>query len=150
MERRNGLVALVAVACGVMAAFGIARLDGADSVGQIPAALSDLSHASLVEVKDAGGRVVLQGTFGAEETDKDGERERKAVLAAGGGAAKGKGEAEIELAAGSAARVELEIQVEDLAGGQTFTVFVDGQQAATITTDASGEGEVELSSGGGQ
>jgi hypothetical protein len=147
MERKTkmGLVGVVTVACGALAAVGLARLDGADSVGPIPAALGDLSRASAVEVKDAAGQVVLKGTFGAEQTDDDGAKERKAMLAATTGA--GKGEAEIEITADSTPRVELEIEVEDLSAAQTFTMFVDGPQAATLTTDASGDGEVELSSG---
>jgi hypothetical protein len=146
-ERRLGLVGLVTVSCGVVAAAGIARLDGSDDVRPLPAALGDLSRARTVEVKDAEGRVVLEGTFGAEEADEDGGRERKAVLGAKGGP--GQGEAEIEVVSGgSAPRVELEIEVEALAAGRPFTVYVDGQEAATLTTDSGGDAEVELSSGG--
>jgi hypothetical protein len=149
MERmtRMGLAGMVTVLCAV-AAVGIARLDGADREAPLPAALGDLSRATAVQVKDAEGRVVLEGTFGAEQTDDDGAKERKAVLAAPNG--KGNGEAEIEVVGGSAPRVDLEIEVEGLAGGQTFSVHVDGQHAATITTDAGGDCEVELSSGSGQ
>ena len=146
MERktRMGLAGVVTVACGALAAVGIARLDGADRVGPIPAALGDLSRASAVEVKDAAGQVVLRGTFGAEQTDDDGAKERKAVLTGTAGA--GKGEAEIEVTAGGTPRVDLEIEVDGLPAAQPFTVHVDGEQAAMLTTDAGGEGEVELSS----
>jgi hypothetical protein len=147
MRRKTtmGLIGVGTVAC-LLSAVGLARLDGSDEAGTLPAALGDLSRASAVEVKDAEGRVVLSGTFGAEQKDDDGARERKAALAATSGPAKG--EAEIEVTADATPRVELEIEVENLAASQTFTVYVDGQQAATLTTDARGKAEVELSSGG--
>ena len=147
MRRKTtmGLIGVGTVAC-LLTAVGLTRLDGSDDAGTLPAALGDLSRATAVEVKDAEGRVVLSGTFGTEQKDDDGARERKAALAAASGP--GEGEAEIEVTADATPRVELEVEVENLAASQTFTVYVDGQQAATLTTDARGKAEVELSSGG--
>jgi hypothetical protein len=144
----TGTVVAGAAACVLFAGVGLARMAGAETRATLPASLGDLSRASSVEVKDGAGRVVLRGAFGAEAADKDGDRERKAALAPSAGPAKG--EAEIEVSAKDAPVVELEVDVEGLAAGQTFTVHVDGVQAATLTTDAGGGAEVELVAGSKQ
>jgi hypothetical protein len=39
---------------------------------------------------------------------------------------------------------ELEVEVSKLAPGTTFNLFIDGQQAAVITTDQRGAAELEM------
>jgi hypothetical protein len=88
---------------------------------------------------------VLRGRL-ETDTDDNRELEKLARLAPAAGGA-GQGEAEVEVKRGGAAsalRQEVEVKVEKLAAGATFTVFVDGKQVGTFTTDAQGKGEAEF------
>ena len=106
--------------------------------------LPDLAVVSQIEVRTADGAVVLAGQFGAATTE-DGETEREATLTTAGAVSGAKGTAEIELTArGNQTERELEVDVEGLPANTAFTVVVDGQVLATVTTDAEGEAEIEL------
>jgi hypothetical protein len=144
IRRRTTIAAAVG---GLLLATSAGLLVAAEEKHPLPADVGDLSGATEVEVRDAAGQAVLRGRL---ETDADDNREleKLARLApAAGGAGQGKGEAEVEVKRGGAAstlRQEVEVKVEKLAAGATFTVFVDGKQVGTFTTDAQGKGEAEF------
>ncbi len=135
-----GLAALVAAG---------AALTRADEAKQpLPTDAGDVSRASAVEVRDASGRVVLQGTFGeAAPASSDGDVERKATLAArDGSSASGEAEVEVTRSSSGAVEQEVELDAEKLAPSAAYTLHLDGRQVASFTTDAKGGAEVELTS----
>jgi hypothetical protein len=143
------MIILSAVAIGATSilAVGAARLVGEEAKTVLPAEFTDVSGISSVEVRDASGRVILQGTLGAPADDDDGEVERKATLAAkDGSSASGEAEVEFGKSGSVAATQEVEVSVEKLAVSTIYTVHLDGRQAASFTTDDNGKAEVELAS----
>ncbi len=150
---RSSMIILSALAIGATSvlAVGAARLVGEEVKAALPAEFADVSGVAAVEVKDAAGRVVLQGAFGAAEADDDGDVERKATLAAkDGSSASGEAEVETGKAGSGAAKQEVEVSVEKLAPSATYTIHLDGRQAASFTTDDKGKAEVELTSASGK
>lgn len=103
----------------------------------------NFTNAAAAEVKDAQGRVVLQGPFAAVEEEDD-DVERKATLKPTGVDADAAGEAEVEFAKGAPADQEIEFSVTGLQPGGTFTFAIDGQDVGTATADKNGEAEIEL------
>jgi carbon monoxide dehydrogenase subunit G len=143
------LAAVAAVTLGGVAAARVA--DDDEQQMTLPAEIGDVSAATAVEVRDAAGRVVLQGTL-AGTADASGEIERKAKLAAGDGSS-ASGEAEIEVVrskATGAMEVEVDLDVAGLAAATTYTFHLDGRQAASFTTDAKGKAEIELAPAAGK
>ncbi|HXG68452.1 MAG TPA: hypothetical protein VNO70_25380 [Blastocatellia bacterium] len=113
----------------------------------LPPALNNLADAKLIEIKDAGGQVVLSGNFVLITTVGD-ETERVATLTAAGSDPDARGIAEIEITQtnNAVAEQELELTVEQLTAGAAFRVFVDNQEAASFTANHQGVAEVEFSS----
>ena len=132
--------------CGY-AAFAVIR--GASKVQDIkqplPSSVGDLAAAKLVEIKDAAGHIVLSGAFVARR-EQDGDVEGKALLTGTGNNAAAKGEAEFEVSTNKTGGTEreLEVSVRQLAPGASFSLFVDGQQAATFSTNQRGAAELEM------
>jgi hypothetical protein len=132
--------------CGY-AAFAVIR--GASKAQEIkqplPSSVGDLAAAKSVEIKDAAGHVVLSGAFVAER-EQDGDVEGKALLTGTGNNAAAKGEAEFEVSTNKTGGTEreLEVSVRQLAPGTSFSLFVDGQQVATFSTDQRGAAELEM------
>jgi len=112
----------------------------------LPAALDNLAAVKLVEIRDAGGQVVLSGTL-TNATEKDGDIEGKVTLTATNIDADAIGEAEVEVSTKKNGTVvkEMEVEVSKLTPTTTYNLFVDGQQAASLTTDHRGAAELELS-----
>lgn len=135
---------------GLLIVIGYATIriaSGNDDIKQpLPATLNNLAELRSIEIRDADGQVVLTGSF-SDTTDVGGEKERFAQLSPTSVDADAKGAAEIEIKtrAGATAEQELEINVERLAAGATFKVFIDGQEITSFTTDARGEAELEMS-----
>lgn len=113
----------------------------------LPPALSRLSDAKLVEVKDATGRVILTGSFATTSETKK-EIERTAALTGSGVDPDAKGKAEIELMKKNdmIAEQELEMAVERLAPTASFKFYVDGNEVITFTTNKSGKASMKFSS----
>jgi len=107
-----------------------------------PAPTGNFTNATLAEVRDGQGRVVLQGQFIQSDEDDD-DIERKAALKSTVGA-DAMGEAEVEFAKSAPAIQEIEFSVRGLQAGAPFTFVIDGQEVATATTDQRGRAEVEL------
>jgi len=110
----------------------------------LPAGTGDLSNASLLEVKDAAGTLVLSGHF-VEVPEDDDDIERKAELRGSGASVKATGQAEVEVSkVDNRLDQEVEVSVSDLTPGTAYTVFVDGKPLGTFQTNKSGKGELEL------
>lgn len=117
----------------------------------LPPSITNLADAATIEIKTESGEVALSGNFTASSSKPD-EVERKAVLTGAGAYANASGKAEIEISKmkNGAVGQELEIEVSRLAAGTTFSLFVDGQEVGTFTTDAKGGAEIEFSNSPGR
>lgn len=99
-----------------------------------------------------GGENVLDGDDGADAAvgglTVDLDNELKALLIGSSGAS---GEAEIELhGGGHGMHVEFEVEVEGADPDATYDVWLDDVLVGQITTDGSGEGELEFKCHGGE
>ena len=110
---------------------------------QSTAPSGDLTQASIAEVRDAQGQVVLRGQFAVAEEEDD-DIERKATLAQTGVDADAAGEAEVEFAKAAPTVQEVEFAARNLQPGATFTFVIDGQDLGTATADRGGKAEIEL------
>jgi hypothetical protein len=110
---------------------------------QSTAPSGDLTQASIAEVRDAQGQVVLRGQFAVAEEEDD-DIERKATLTQTGVDADAAGEAEVEFAKTAPTVQEVEFAARNLQPGATFTFAIDGQDLATATADRGGKAEIEL------
>jgi hypothetical protein len=132
--------------CGY-AAFAVIRTGNkVQEVRQpLPSSVGDLAASKLVEIKDAAGQIVLSGNF-VVVNKQDGDVEGKALLTGTGINAEAKGEAEFEVSTkrNGGTEKELEISVRKLAPGTSFSLFVDGQQVATFSTNQRGAAELEM------
>jgi hypothetical protein len=140
-SRTKAGVAAVAAVLGLAGAIAVS-VEAADQTGRLPASMADLSGAREVKVRDASDQVVLLGAFAAANA----EGERKAMLSASSGTARG--EAEVEPLDKNGAGFELEVDVEGLTANASYAIHLDGTIAGTVTTDADGKAEIELTSGG--
>jgi hypothetical protein len=127
---------------GLAATMGIAAYMVVQMHGQA-ALTGDFSNASVAEVRDAQGQVVLRGDFAPTE-EADDDVERRAVLAPPDGTSGTSGEAGVEIARNDASVQEVEFSVSGLTPGTTLTFTIDGVQVAQGTTDTRGHLEVEL------
>jgi hypothetical protein len=94
---------------------------------------AQLPPASVVEIRDAQGQVVLRGQFDALDDD-----ERYAALGpAGYNAVKARGEIELD-----ARQVEGELR--NLAPRTAFTIVIDGREVGVVTTDSRGRADFDL------
>jgi hypothetical protein len=111
---------------------------------QSPAELrADFTNASIAEVRDAQGTVVLRGEFVLNDEDDD-DTERKATLKAVGSVAEAVGEAEVEYPRTGEVVQEVEFSVKHLAPRAKYTFVIDGQAVTTAATGGDGSGSVEL------
>jgi hypothetical protein len=114
---------------------------------------ADFTHASVAEVRDAQGQVVLRGEFviglededeneDADDEDDDAtEIERSAVLLATGSDADATAVAEVEV---DGSKQEIEFSVERVEPGATFTFLIDGVELGTKRASRRGRVELEL------
>ena len=109
--------------------------------------LADLGGATLVEIRDEQGKVVLSGEFRARtdalgNTEKDadlGDRQGNAVI----------GEVELEIPAPGRdhRRPELEVDIIHLAPRTRYHVVIDDRTVGTFVTDDRGSVDMELQEG---
>jgi hypothetical protein len=132
------LAAFLAIGLAV-ARFGPARDDAADR-------LPDLTHAQLVEVRDASGRTILSGEF-RERADTMGNTERDAALVERGGRhVIGKIEIGIPGPNAMTPAQELEIDIMELQPNTKHSIFIDDREVATFTTDDRGSIDMKIQS----
>lgn len=130
------VVGLLCTAAGV--AYMVVQLNG-----QATAPTGNFTNASVAEVRDAQGQIVLRGQFAVAEEEDD-DIERKATLEQTGIDADAAGEAEVEFAKAAPTVQEVEFAVRNLPPGATFTFVIDGHDVATAKTDRGGNAEIEL------
>jgi hypothetical protein len=136
------VIGMFLLGCAVVLAV---RGEGREIEQPLPSSLDDLAAVRLVEVKDAGGQVVLGGSF-TMTTKKNGDIEGEAILAATGVVVNASGKAEVEVSKRDGkVDKELEVEVRKLTPGATFNLFIDGQQATIIETNHRGAAELEMS-----
>lgn len=111
----------------------------------LPASVNNLAAAKLVEIKDATGQLILSGNFIAENK-QGGDIEGKALLTGIGINTGAKGEAEFEVSRNKngGTEEELEVSVRKLTPSTSFSLFVDGRQVATFSTNLRGAAELEM------
>ena len=144
-ERRLTLV-LVASLATLLAGGAAVNLLAAPKAAEV-VALADLSGATLVEIRDDGGAVVVSGEFrsrvdalGNTEKDADlGNRRGDSVI----------GEVELEIPAPGRdhRRPELEVDIIHLAPRTRYTVVIDDRVVGSFVTDDRGSVDFELQEG---
>lgn len=129
----------------VIAAIAVATGDADEVKHPLPATLTNLVDVKMVEIKDSSDQVILSGSFSAP-TQTGGELERKAALTSAGVDSDASGQAEIEVATkNGVTEQELDLEVNNLAAGASFRLFVDGQEITAFTTSPQGDAELEFS-----
>ena len=110
----------------------------------LPASLDNFAAIKLVEIRDAGGQVILSGSF-ASTTEDNGDLDEEVTLmpTAGNANAEGKAEVEVSTEKGTVEK-ELEIEVYRLTPRTNFNLFVDGQQITAFSTNQRGDAELEI------
>jgi hypothetical protein len=145
MKKRTRLILMLAALLIGGGVGSVLLIDTLNAQGvALPADTPDLSTASMVEVKDNAGLVVLAGQL-VEIPEDDDDVERKAELKGSGISAGAAGFAEVEVAKdNNRIDQEVEVSVSRLIAGATYSVFVDGKQLGTFQTNKDGNAEVEL------
>ena len=145
MKKRTRLILMLTA---LLIGGGVASVWLADTLDAqgvaLPPDTPDLTTASMVEVKDSTGLVVLAGQL-VEVPEGDDDVERKAELKGSGISAGATGFAEVEVGkTDNRLDQEVEVSVARLAPGATYSVFVDGRQLGTFQTNKTGDAELEL------
>jgi hypothetical protein len=136
-----GLVTIVAAASS-----GVVQLSG-----QQPAALiADFRNASVAEVHDGQGQVLLRGAFAAVDTDDEGEVERLATLTPASAEVKGSGKAEVEYQTDAPGEQEVEFTLGGLVADADVALVIDGQRVTMAKVDRRGRVSVEIAVKSGQ
>jgi hypothetical protein len=130
-------------AAGLLATMAFAAYMVVQLQGQTPPPAGDFTNATLAEVRDSQGQIVLSGHFQLVDEEDD-DLERKAVLAPTGREANATGEAEVEFSRNGPAEQEVEFSLRNVSPGTAFTFAIDGVDLGTATADARGRAEVEL------
>jgi hypothetical protein len=107
--------------------------------------LGDLSTATIIQIRDPQGQIVLQGQFGKDEENDETEREAKLAATGVDPDAEGKAETDVSLP-GRPVEQELEVEVNKLTPNTRFLVIIDSREIAAITTDARGHADEEWKS----
>lgn len=135
MNANKRTISLTAILVAVVAGCG-----GARNSSQQPSV--DFTNATLAEVRNADGQVLLSGKFVAVEGES--ETERKATLAPTGIDADAAGEAEVEYCRDRNCETqEVEFTVTNVQPGLALTFTIDGREFATVTADKDGRADVE-------
>ena len=130
-----GLIAIIAAS-----SIAVVRLSG-EQTGSIT---GDFRNATVAEVHDGQGHVLLRGSFAPVDTDDEGEVERLAPLKPASAEVKGSGEAEVEYQADAPGEQEVEFTVSGLTVGTEVFLVIDGQRVGTAKADKRGRISVEL------
>ena len=139
---RGVAIAGMALALSILGNSAVTAQDQREQT--LPASVGDLAAVQLIEVRDASGQVLLNGTFVTDKnTPKETEREAE-LKSPTGQASKGKVEVEIERKDGVVTADKLEIEVEKLPAMATLTLHIDGQPVGTLMTGKNGKAEITL------
>jgi len=139
-SRRSLAVALVALTIS----FGSARLSAQRPGDTLPTSVGDLAAATLIEIRDQTGQVLLNGTLKTSKRDSR-ETERKAdLISPTGQRAKGKVGIEIQLKDNLIEKETVELAFERLPKMTEYQFFLDGRHVSSFTTDKEGKAAVKL------
>ena len=129
---------------GACIAAGVTAAPYVPALPPTAAELPDLSGATIVEIRDARGRTVLNGEF-RSRTDPLGNEEKDAALSDGKGQ-QVVGEVEIEIPGPEAANQEqeLEIDIIRVAANGKFALFIDDREILTFMSDDRGSIDLEV------
>ncbi len=144
----NYSIKMIIPVIGMFLIFGIVvfAVSGMRDVRQpLPNALNDLASIKTVEIRDAGGQVVLNGNF-TTWTERDGDLNGEALLNRGNSTANARGEADFEVSRERNGFIEkdLDVEVDDLAADTTYNLIIDGQQITSFSTNRRGDAELEF------
>jgi hypothetical protein len=142
MNRRLTIGALAFAALLLCAGVGVAGAQ--QSKQSLPPSVSDLTAATLIELRDEGGHVLLNGTLATTKQTLT-QTERTAELKSPAGLeAKGTADVEVERKNGVVKKDSIELSVEKLPALVTLTLVVDGQVLGTVMTSKKGKAEITL------
>ena len=130
----------------VATSLAVARLSGEQSA----VVAGDFRNASVAEVHDGQGNVVLRGSFAPVESDDEGEIERVARLTATSGQTTPAGEAEVEYQTDAPQEQEVEFTLTGLSEGNDVALVIDGQRVGTAKPDRRGRVSIEFAVKTGQ
>jgi hypothetical protein len=130
-------------AAGLLATFAWAVYMVVQLSAQAATPTGDFTRATLAEVRNAQGEVILSGQFQLVEEEDD-DVERKATLAPTAAGVGAGGEAEVEFSSTSPTEQEVEFSVRNAVAGAVLTFVIDGAEIGTATTDARGRAEIEV------
>jgi hypothetical protein len=134
-------LSIAAVLTVIMAAsIAVAQLSGQPST----AVTGDFRNASVAEVQDAQGLVLLRGSFAPADSDDQGEIERVAPLTPASGQSQASGEAEVEYQTDAPGEQEVEFTVNGLTEGSEVSLVIDGHRVAVAKADRRGRVSVEI------
>ena len=115
----------------------------ADRIEQpLPAAISDLQQAQLIEIKNEPGATVMKGTLESKQ-DKGDKIKKEAKLAGVAGA--GKAEVEIKKEKGQVKDQEIELELGRLRYGAPYKIFIDNKEVLAFNADSHGKADLKLS-----
>jgi len=127
---------------GFIATIAVAGYMVAQLHAQQAATSGDFTSATIAEVQDAQGQIILRGQFAAAEEEDD-DVERKAALEPTGVDADASGDAEVEFARTTPTEQEVEFSVRNVTAGAVLNVLIDGQVIGQITADRRGRAEFD-------
>ena len=122
----------------VVAILAVINLSG----NQVANITGDFRSVTTAEVCDAGGKVLLRGTFTTSNGGND--VERKAALTATPDGAQAKGEAEIEYSKDKPNVQEIEFEVTGVPARAIVTLVLDGKDVISATADDKGKAKAEF------
>jgi hypothetical protein len=102
----------------------------------------DFRNATTAEVRDAGGKVLLRGTFAAAGAGDDVERQATLTATADGGQATG--DAEIEYSQAEPNVQEIEFEVSGVPARAIVTLVLDGRDVISATANDKGRAKAEF------
>ena len=113
------------------------------SGNQMANVTGDFRNVTTAEVRDAGGKILLRGTFAAD-TSGGNDVERGAKLAPTPDGGQAAGEAEIEYSKDKPSVQEIEFEVTGVPARAIITLVLDGKDVISATADDKGKAKAEF------
>ena len=126
----------VAVGMAITVAVAVATVINL-SGNQMANGTGDFRNVTTAEVRDAGGKILLRGTFAADNSGGN-DVERGARLAPTPDGGQAAGEAEIEYSKDKPSVQEIEFEVTGVPARAIVTLVLDGKDVISATADDNG------------
>lgn len=140
--RTSSKLARVLVGVAITATFALAA--PGRIVKPLPSSLDRLAEATLVEVRDAGGRTFTSGKFSPIRETEEGVK-RTAMLEGSGVEANGKAEIELVKGGGELMTREIGVSLVGLVPVSKYDLLVDGVDVLSFTSSENGKMDITLS-----